>query len=64
MGCRVNGPGETDDADLGLWCAPTFVNLKKGEQELGAFPYDAVLDRLKAELDVIIQEKSPAGAAS
>ena len=19
MGCRVNGPGETDDADLGLW---------------------------------------------
>jgi hypothetical protein len=22
MGCRVNGPGETDDADLGLWCAP------------------------------------------
>ncbi len=21
MGCRVNGPGETDDADLGLWCA-------------------------------------------
>ncbi|MEX0716892.1 MAG: (E)-4-hydroxy-3-methylbut-2-enyl-diphosphate synthase, partial [Planctomycetaceae bacterium] len=27
MGCRVNGPGETDDADLGLWCAPNFVNL-------------------------------------
>ena len=22
MGCRVNGPGETDDADLGLWCGP------------------------------------------
>ena len=19
MGCRVNGPGETDDADIGLW---------------------------------------------
>ena len=64
MGCRVNGPGETDDADLGLWCAPTFVNLKRGEQELGAFPYDTVLDRLKAELDAIIQEKSPAGATS
>ena len=30
MGCRVNGPGETDDADLGLWCGPNFVNLKKG----------------------------------
>ena len=57
MGCRVNGPGETDDADLGLWCAPNFVNLKKGEQELGAFPYDTVLDRLKVELDAIIAEK-------
>ena len=57
MGCRVNGPGETDDADLGLWCAPNFVNLKRGEEELGAFPYDTVLNRLKAELDVIIEQK-------
>lgn len=60
MGCRVNGPGETDDADLGLWCAPTFVNLKRGEQELGAFSYDAVLDRLKEELDRLIDEKRAA----
>ena len=29
MGCRVNGPGETDDADLGLWYGPTTVNLKR-----------------------------------
>ena len=64
MGCRVNGPGETDDADLGLWCAPTFVNLKKGEQEIGAFPYDTVIDRLKVELDAIIEEKRAAAAPS
>ena len=57
MGCRVNGPGETDDADLGLWCAPNFVNLKRGQEELGAFPYDAVLDRLKIELDAVIETK-------
>lgn len=57
MGCRVNGPGETDDADLGLWCAPTFVNLKRGEQELGAYPYETVLDRLKEELDRLIDER-------
>ncbi|MCZ2108088.1 MAG: (E)-4-hydroxy-3-methylbut-2-enyl-diphosphate synthase [Dehalococcoidia bacterium] len=57
MGCRVNGPGETDDADLGLWCAPNFVNLKRGEEELGAFPYDTVLDRLRVELDAIIEQK-------
>jgi len=62
MGCRVNGPGETDDADLGLWCAPTFVNLKKGEEELGAFPYDTVLDRLRLELDALIEEKKAVGA--
>ena len=58
MGCRVNGPGETDDADLGLWCGPNFVNLKKGPLELGAFPYDGILPRLKEELDKIIASKS------
>lgn len=57
MGCRVNGPGETDDADLGLWCGPNFVNLKKGSLELGAFPYDKILPKLKAELDAIIATK-------
>jgi (E)-4-hydroxy-3-methylbut-2-enyl-diphosphate synthase len=58
MGCRVNGPGETDDADLGLWCAPNFVNLKKGEDSLGAFAYDEILDRLKQELDLLIAERA------
>ena len=54
MGCRVNGPGETDDADLGLWCAPNFVNLKKGTELLGQFSYDEVLHRLRDEVDVLI----------
>lgn len=54
MGCRVNGPGETDDADLGLWCGPKYVNLKRGEEEIGAFPYDEILGRLKSELDNLI----------
>lgn len=58
MGCRVNGPGETDDADLGLWCGPTHVNFKRGREVLGAFPYDAILPRLKAELDDLIQKKT------
>jgi (E)-4-hydroxy-3-methylbut-2-enyl-diphosphate synthase len=57
MGCRVNGPGETDDADLGLWCAPNFVNLKRGGEELGAFPYDKILPRLKQELDMLISRR-------
>ncbi len=54
MGCRVNGPGETDDADLGLWCGPSRVNLKKGTETLGSYSYDEILVQLKKELDLII----------
>ena len=57
MGCRVNGPGETDDADLGLWCGPAAVNLKRGAESLGAYPYDAVLGRLRTELETLIDAK-------
>ena len=60
MGCRVNGPGETDDADLGLWCGPHYVNLKRGRETLGAYPYDQILDRLKQELDGVIAAKPTA----
>ena len=57
MGCRVNGPGETDDADLGLWCGPTTVNLKRGEELVGNYPYDEVLGVLLKELDLLIAAK-------
>ena len=62
MGCRVNGPGETDDADLGLWCGPTYVNLKRGPEELGRYGYDEVLGELKRELDAIIAREEPVNA--
>ncbi len=58
MGCRVNGPGETDDADLGLWCGPSYVNLKRRGEHVGAWPYDEVLGRLKQELDRLIAGQS------
>jgi (E)-4-hydroxy-3-methylbut-2-enyl-diphosphate synthase len=54
MGCRVNGPGETDDADLGLWCGPTHVNLKRKTETIGAYTYDEILGRLRQELDRLI----------
>jgi (E)-4-hydroxy-3-methylbut-2-enyl-diphosphate synthase len=57
MGCRVNGPGETDDADLGMWCAPSFVNLKRGRESIGQFTYDEILGRVRIELDKLIGEK-------
>lgn len=61
MGCRVNGPGETDDADLGLWCGPTTVNLKRRAKKLGNFKYDDVIARLKVEVDKLIAERSATG---
>lgn len=56
MGCRVNGPGETDHADLGLWCGPSSVNLKCKGTLLGAFPYEEILGKLKEQLDILIQK--------
>lgn len=56
MGCRVNGPGETDDADLGLWCGPNYVNLKKQGQKVGAFKYNEILDRLDQELRQLVAD--------
>ena len=64
MGCRVNGPGETDDADLGLWCGAKAVNLKRGGQKLGSFSYDEILPRLKTELDALIAERSSGGKST
>lgn len=58
MGCRVNGPGETDDADLGLWCAPNHVNLKRKGELLGAFSYQEIIPRLKSELEGMIAANS------
>ena len=58
MGCRVNGPGETDDADLGLWCGPTTVNLKRKSVKVGNFGYDVVLNKLREELDRLIAEQA------
>jgi len=58
MGCRVNGPGETDDADLGLWCGPRSVNLKKKGEKLGAYSYDEILQVLRKELDLLIDARA------
>jgi (E)-4-hydroxy-3-methylbut-2-enyl-diphosphate synthase len=58
MGCRVNGPGETDDADLGLWCGPTTVNLKRKDRKVGNFKYDEVLAHLRTELDRLIAQRA------
>lgn len=58
MGCRVNGPGETDDADLGLWCGPNRVNLKCRTELVGSYTYDEILPKLQQQLDQLISGRS------
>jgi len=60
MGCRVNGPGETDDADIGLWCGPKQVNLKRGPVSLGSFGYDRIVERLQREVAAVLGERTGA----
>ena len=64
MGCRVNGPGETDDADIGMWCGPLGVNLKRGEETVGHFPYETVLTEVRQLLDELIAGKAPHPAST
>ncbi|MDR0328077.1 MAG: (E)-4-hydroxy-3-methylbut-2-enyl-diphosphate synthase [Planctomycetaceae bacterium] len=51
MGCRVNGPGETDHADIGLWCGKNSVNLKRGSTLVGSFGYDEVIGKMLEEVE-------------
>ena len=55
MGCRVNGPGETDTADFGLWCGPSVVNLKRGAAVLGAYPYSEIVRRLLEQIEELTE---------
>lgn len=58
MGCRVNGPGETDEADLGLWCGPRMVNFKRKQHTIGTFSYEEILPKLRKELDQLIASRN------
>ncbi|MDR1486251.1 MAG: (E)-4-hydroxy-3-methylbut-2-enyl-diphosphate synthase [Planctomycetaceae bacterium] len=46
MGCRVNGPGETDNADFGVWCGINSVNLKQKGKIIGTFSYEEIIPKL------------------
>ena len=56
MGCRVTDRRPT--TPISGWCAPTFVNLKRGPELIGRFSYDEVLDRLTAEVDRLIESEA------
>ena len=55
MGCRVNGPGETDDADLGPVVRSDPREPEAPDGDGGRCSrYDEILPRLRAELDALI----------
>ncbi len=58
MGCRVNGPGETDDADFGLWCGPDRVHLKEGGEEIGSWEYREILPALLKRIEARVSGAS------
>ena len=58
MGCRVNGPGETDHADIGLWCGKTSVNLKRGSTLIGSFGYEEVIEKVKVQIALLVAERA------
>lgn len=60
MGCRVNGPGETYRADLGLWCGPTHVRLMRKDKLLGIFTYDEIIPQYQEALNCLITERGTA----
>ncbi len=39
------------------------MNLKRAGEELGHFPYDEILGKLKSELDALIARRGTVGAA-
>jgi (E)-4-hydroxy-3-methylbut-2-enyl-diphosphate synthase len=55
MGCRVNGPGESDNADFGVWCGINSVNLKQKGNIIGTFAYEQIVPKL---LELIAENQS------
>jgi len=61
MGCRVNGPGETDDADLGLWCGTSRVNLKRRGEVVGSYGFDEIVPKVRQELAAMAEQLKKEG---
>lgn len=57
MGCRVNGPGETSNGDLGIWCGPNGAYLKAGEEELGYYTYEDIEPAFLERFNQLITDK-------
>ncbi|MBI3271743.1 MAG: flavodoxin-dependent (E)-4-hydroxy-3-methylbut-2-enyl-diphosphate synthase [Planctomycetes bacterium] len=57
MGCSVNGPGESEDADVGVWCGSQSVRLLRQGAEVGVYPYEKVIPlMLEAVNDVLFKK--------
>jgi len=57
MGCSVNGPGESEDADVGVWCGATNVRLVVQAKEIGFWPYDRIIPPLLDAVNSVVEAK-------
>lgn len=58
MGCMVNGPGESKEADIGVACGPSAGVLFKGGRLLRRVPESEIIPALLEEVRKIIEERT------
>lgn len=51
MGCAVNGPGESREADIGIACGTHEALLYKNGKTVGKIPEDQAIERLIQEIE-------------
>ena len=51
MGCAVNGPGESREADIGIACGTHEALLYRDGKTVGKIPEDQAIERLIQEIE-------------
>ena len=57
MGCVVNGPGESKDADIGIAGGKNEAVLFRKGEIIRKIPQDCIVEELKKEILAYIQQK-------
>jgi (E)-4-hydroxy-3-methylbut-2-enyl-diphosphate synthase len=64
MGCVVNGPGEAEEADIGLAGGKGVGLIFKGSRILRKVREEELLEAFWAEVDRLVQERETAGSGA
>lgn len=63
MGCFVNGPGEAEQADIGIAGGKGWYTIFRGEDKIIRVPEEEALERFKEELDRAVADYRAANPA-